>query len=159
MRWSAFETTHAPLGEKAVEGAFINCMRIAETIHFAACARYPKRQLRDGAWHHFAAKIASAFGTMRSRADPGSRNDIDRMKGSRKGESGSEEPRRRRERLTRADLVAMEIAVRVLTAINECHHPDKKDIERLCRIAPKLKHLPPDELAREIILARVKPVE
>jgi hypothetical protein len=52
----------------------------------------------------------------------------------------------------------MEIAVRVLTAITERRHPDQKDVVRLRRIAPHLSHLPPDDLAREIILARVKPV-
>lgn len=45
----------------------------------------------------------------------------------------------------------MQIALRVLRAINEKHSPDAADIEKLSHLAPSLHQLPADELACGVI--------
>lgn len=45
----------------------------------------------------------------------------------------------------------MKVALRVLTALTEKHSPAKSDMDDLHEFAPSLAHLPPDELACEVI--------
>jgi hypothetical protein len=51
---------------------------------------------------------------------------------------------------------AMMIAVRVLTALNEKRPPDPDDLDYLRRLAPVSAHLPPDEMACEVIKQAVR---
>jgi hypothetical protein len=53
-------------------------------------------------------------------------------------------------------LEAMTIAVRVLAALNWKQRPDQGDLDYLRRHAPLSAHLPPDELACEVIQQAVK---
>jgi hypothetical protein len=48
-------------------------------------------------------------------------------------------------------LEAMQVAVRVLTALSEKRTPDPADVEILNNYAPLLSHLSPDELACDVI--------
>ena len=51
----------------------------------------------------------------------------------------------------------MAVAIRVLTAINECRSPDAKDVEALRSLEPLLAEtLPLDELACEVIQQALK---
>ncbi len=50
-----------------------------------------------------------------------------------------------------AELAAVEVALRVLTAINEGRIADDADVEKLRRLAPSLADLPLDELACDVI--------
>ena len=54
------------------------------------------------------------------------------------------------------NLVEMQTALRVLTAITEKQNPDPKDIEALRQIAPSLADVPPDELACGVIQQALK---
>ena len=54
------------------------------------------------------------------------------------------------------NMAAMRTALRVLTAITEHHPPISADVEELRQLAPVLGHLPPDELACEVIRMGVK---
>ena len=49
------------------------------------------------------------------------------------------------------DSEAMEIALRVLTAIISRQSPNPADVEELRRLAPSLADVPVDELAREVV--------
>ena len=51
---------------------------------------------------------------------------------------------------------ALELAVRVLTAIIEHSKPASSDVEKLRRFAPLLANRPIDELARDVVYAEVK---
>jgi hypothetical protein len=53
-------------------------------------------------------------------------------------------------------LEAMTVAVRVLGALNEKRRPDRADLDLLRHFAPLSAHLPPDELACEVIQQAVK---
>jgi hypothetical protein len=48
-------------------------------------------------------------------------------------------------------LAAMEVALRVLMAINQKRQPNPADLEELHRLAPLLADLPADELACDVI--------
>jgi len=50
----------------------------------------------------------------------------------------------------------MTVAVRVLRALNQKRPPDRADLDLLRRLAPLSTHLPPDELACEVIQQAVK---
>ena len=45
----------------------------------------------------------------------------------------------------------LEVALRVLVAFSAHRSPDPADLERLRSMAPQLAHLPPDELARDLV--------
>jgi hypothetical protein len=53
-------------------------------------------------------------------------------------------------------LEAIHTALRVLQAIIERRHPDPADVQELRRLAPLLRGLDTDELAREVILMALK---
>jgi len=53
-------------------------------------------------------------------------------------------------------LEAMTVAVRVLAALNRKRPPDQGDLDYLGQRAPLSAHLPPDELACEVIQQAVK---
>jgi hypothetical protein len=53
-------------------------------------------------------------------------------------------------------LAIMKTALRVLTAINEKGAPRPEDVNELRGFAPDSGHLPPDELACEVIQAALK---
>jgi hypothetical protein len=53
-------------------------------------------------------------------------------------------------------LEAMTTAVRVLRALNRKQPPDPGDLDYLRQAAPVSAHLPPDELACEVIQQAVK---
>ena len=46
---------------------------------------------------------------------------------------------------------AMELAMRVLRAVNEKRNPDEADLSALRSLAPLVANLPPDELACDVI--------
>ena len=50
-----------------------------------------------------------------------------------------------------AGLAELELAVRVLSAINDNQTPEPEDLNELRRIAPSLAYLPPDDLAFDVI--------
>jgi len=47
-------------------------------------------------------------------------------------------------------MAAMQVALRVLTAINERHNPAPEDLEELRRLLPEID-LPSDELACKVV--------
>jgi hypothetical protein len=51
---------------------------------------------------------------------------------------------------------AMTIAMRVLTALNEKRPPDPRDLDYLRKVASTRAHIPPDELACEVIQQAIK---
>jgi hypothetical protein len=53
-------------------------------------------------------------------------------------------------------LAAMNVALRVLTALTEKRHPDPADVEELRRLAPLHADCPLDELACDVIQEAIR---
>jgi hypothetical protein len=53
-------------------------------------------------------------------------------------------------------LEEMNVAMRVLAAINEKRHPDPEDVAELRRLVPLSAERPPDELACDAIMEAIK---